>query len=286
MELTLSDLEKHYSRRPDRPLYHYTSADGLYGIVKNKILWATQVQYLNDAKEFLHAVDLADNEVIRLKKNASRDEIVLFEQMHNSLRSSNGARSFIFSLSEEPDLLSQWRAYCSKGGFSIGFDPSALYELSVSNGFRLLPCVYEEAQQKALINQVIGETLNLFRARKGSENVEQLSTDLMHKPFYGSFLLMATSIKHPSFSEEREWRLIGGPFPYHSAQAGWRPRGGMLVPYHEFNLMAASGEIPISNVHVGPALDQKLSVESVGTFLASNKIEALLFESAIPYKTQ
>jgi hypothetical protein len=286
VELAMSELETHYSRRPDRVLYHYTSADGLYGIVNNKTLWATQIQYLNDAKEFLHAVDLADFEVNRLKIKANGDEIVLFEEMHKRLRSSNGARSFIFSLSEEPDLLSQWRAYCSKGGFSIGFDPSALYQLAASNGFRLLPCIYEEAQQKALIKQVIDETLSLFHARKGSENLELLSSDLMHIPFYGRFLLMATSIKHPSFSEEKEWRLIGGPFSYKDARAGWRPRRDILIPYYEFNLTAVSGEMPISDVCVGPALHQDLSLDSAGSFLASNQIKAQISQSAIPYRTE
>jgi hypothetical protein len=33
------------------PLYHYTSVDALFGMLKNKALWATNVHYLNDASE-------------------------------------------------------------------------------------------------------------------------------------------------------------------------------------------------------------------------------------------
>lgn len=35
-------------------LYHYTSADGLIGIVRNQRLWATDIEYLNDSEELTH----------------------------------------------------------------------------------------------------------------------------------------------------------------------------------------------------------------------------------------
>ena len=40
-------------------LYHYTSIGGLLGIVKTKVIWATQVQYLNDMHEVRDASLLA-----------------------------------------------------------------------------------------------------------------------------------------------------------------------------------------------------------------------------------
>jgi len=44
------------SQTPSAPLYHYTTQSGFMGIVSNKEIWATHTQYLNDSKEFLHAV--------------------------------------------------------------------------------------------------------------------------------------------------------------------------------------------------------------------------------------
>jgi hypothetical protein len=37
---------------PPPILYHYTSQDGLLGILDSKSIWASKVQYLNDEQEF------------------------------------------------------------------------------------------------------------------------------------------------------------------------------------------------------------------------------------------
>jgi hypothetical protein len=41
-------------RPKDGVLYHYTSADGLKGIIENDELWATSAYYLNDSAEILY----------------------------------------------------------------------------------------------------------------------------------------------------------------------------------------------------------------------------------------
>ena len=44
---------------PER-IYHYTDAGGLLGIVKNKCLWASDVWFMNDAREALYGVDVIE----------------------------------------------------------------------------------------------------------------------------------------------------------------------------------------------------------------------------------
>lgn len=38
-------------------VYHYTSPDGLSGIIKNKSLWFTDCAYLNDMNEFNYILE-------------------------------------------------------------------------------------------------------------------------------------------------------------------------------------------------------------------------------------
>lgn len=45
-------------RNPPDSLFHYTTIDGLLGIVQSKTLWASQIQYLNDSVEFYWALNL------------------------------------------------------------------------------------------------------------------------------------------------------------------------------------------------------------------------------------
>src|SRR5262249_828164 len=59
-------LNEALSRKPEKPLYHYTTQAGLMGIIKDRQIWATHTQYLNDRREFLHAVDLVRREIKRL----------------------------------------------------------------------------------------------------------------------------------------------------------------------------------------------------------------------------
>src|SRR5438876_12190342 len=43
---------EHLQKLTPEFLYHYTSQDGLLGIVKSRSLWATNISHLNDSTEF------------------------------------------------------------------------------------------------------------------------------------------------------------------------------------------------------------------------------------------
>ena len=45
------------SERP-KSLFHYTTAAGLLGILRESVLWATEARFLNDAQEAVYARDL------------------------------------------------------------------------------------------------------------------------------------------------------------------------------------------------------------------------------------
>ena len=43
--------------RPET-IFHYTDAQGLTGIIKSGVVQATHIAFMNDASEYLHAVEL------------------------------------------------------------------------------------------------------------------------------------------------------------------------------------------------------------------------------------
>lgn len=49
-------------------IYHYTSVDGIIGILKNKELWFTNIYFLNDNQELFYTYKLI-NEVVKEIKN-------------------------------------------------------------------------------------------------------------------------------------------------------------------------------------------------------------------------
>lgn len=64
----------------------------------------------------------------------------------------------VCSFSEVGDLLSQWRAYSGgAGGFSIGFGGEFLKAASRREDFWLVPCVYDEDDQRALVRNLLSD---------------------------------------------------------------------------------------------------------------------------------
>jgi len=132
----------------DKILYHYTSIEGLLGIIESKSVWATNVLYLNDASELNYAVGLFKRQILEFKKKSSNARSVeniffetLIENIVNLIPSDNFG-FYVSSFSEEKDLLSQWRGYCPKGiGFSLGFKFNNLIECSHQQGFSITPCI-------------------------------------------------------------------------------------------------------------------------------------------------
>jgi len=108
-------------------LYHYTSIDGFMGIIDSKKIWASNIKYLNDKDEFIHTVKLLEERLKKIFKGRSTNKFrkALFELLKGS-DISDDFDIYVFSLTEEGDLLSQWRGYCPNYGLSIGFEFSAL----------------------------------------------------------------------------------------------------------------------------------------------------------------
>src|SRR5437667_1531135 len=179
------------SRIPDKPLYHYTTQAGLLGIINAREIWATHTQYLNDRREFLHAVDLVRNEIQRLAQETpnhsdqpAREQML--QRMQEALsRSPENMNVCVCSFSEDSDSLSQWRAYGRSSGFAVGFSGEVLKASTQRLEWYLAPCIYDPSEQRALVRALVenvleenlsGETLddsnpedeNIFRQMGGN----------------------------------------------------------------------------------------------------------------------
>src|SRR5271170_2737848 len=106
-------LNEVLSHKPSSPLYHYTGQSGLLGIIKEKQIWATHTQYLNDRREYLHALDLVREKIARLLGSADQQRRIILEGMKNSVSGTETMNVCVCSFSGEGDSLSQWRAYGS-----------------------------------------------------------------------------------------------------------------------------------------------------------------------------
>lgn len=139
-------------------LYHYTTTNGLRGIIENQTLWATHHAYLNDDQEIklyksrlskkitpvfngLRQIKLNTNEADKTDKSSGEDADYMCDFLYNNTFTGlNGnppfAEPYVASFcrvdknwtDDKKDnvskhgLLSQWRGYGKNGGYAIIFE--------------------------------------------------------------------------------------------------------------------------------------------------------------------
>jgi len=166
-------------------LYHYTSEEGLLGIIENDNMRATHVRFLNDYTEFRQAFK---EEYVGALTDAFREGLP--EDLDGTARRvvegmlSERNRSPILGIIEGPtstyeafvcsftalpqsggdpgDRLSQWRGYShASQGFSLGFDKTLLEkQIQFDNAHAkagILECIYED-KEKVRFFQDMGRT--------------------------------------------------------------------------------------------------------------------------------
>jgi channel protein (hemolysin III family) len=150
-------LTQELCRLRPKYLYHYTSMQGLLGIFSFRELWASKIHYLNDAREFCLALELARGELEKRKQAAQSEGVRAFLQRTiDRIFQVSRLNIHVVSFSEDSDSLSQWRAYSGgSGGFALGMESTHLEALAVRQNFFLAPCVYDEKKLTADVWKVV-----------------------------------------------------------------------------------------------------------------------------------
>jgi hypothetical protein len=271
----MTNVKEILQRTPPSILYHYTTQSGLLGIISGKDIWASHTQYLNDASEFRHALDLVKEELSAMESEGIRDETARkrLVEMHAALSPGmEGINVCVCSFSERGDVLSQWRAYGgSASGFAIGFSGEFLREISKKYGW-LVPVIYDEREQRLLVRTLLEDVLQ--------ENLEPPGNEEEYTPRGGNLLAYlnryAPILKHKSFMEECEWRIVTRPLQCTNTRFGYRSGASMLVPYFHLPLEGRES-LGIQEIVIGPTPHPNQSRDSVRGLLTKHGIPILKF---------
>ena len=193
---------------------------------------------------------------------------------------------YVASFTAEGDLLSQWRGYCRPGdGFAIGI-PSDYLSAAAYPFWRLVRCVYEEAEQLALIGAHVEEHVErLEQARRDfPDESEDVRLDSVAFIFLVELLQLAPAIKHWEFREEREWRLVSPRLTEHpSPHVKFRRGRHTLIPYYEYSLPGLR-DVDL-DVIVGPTQHPELSLNAVLSLLKHKGYRSLSRRnSKVPFR--
>lgn len=260
-------------------LYHYTTAIGLQGIIQDRAIWASDYRFTNDAKEFLHGLEIFQEVLKSYRPTPRMSEIV------DIIRDYKPRLDFCVLLASfciDPDLLSQWRGYNGGAGYALGIDGDWLEQNAQKQGFHLVPVSYVPEEQK----RVALQKLELLRKLADSHALRELEEHI---------LLTMTALKNEKFEEEREYRLVKITHTL-PAEICTRPSTQGLIPYVPFKLDATIIDNPqynhnnfgIERIVIGFALHhehQRAAVRALFTSHGMEVEEDSIEVSKVPYRS-
>lgn len=270
LSFSLDLISSPQSTLPDK-LFHYCDCNALIGILSNNFLFATDLKFVNDSKEYVHSIDIAKMAIYNSELFSKEDSLhslfynIIFDE-HTDFFFSNSKRVFISCLSEDGDSLGQWRAYGNNGhGYSIGLDTSVLstlHNVSYSaNRFStvLAKVIYDDEFLSSLVCDLFFKYLEsiqfLFSQHHSDVQDSGELLSFLVGVYAGAFGQMLSSLcplfKQSSYKEENEWRIVHTVdntlesygidfFPSESSDYGikYRPVFGVPAPYIELPLVS------------------------------------------------
>lgn len=269
-----------------KTLYHYTDANGLYGIVNEGAIWASDARYLNDSEEISYAKE-ALTATLRQFDNPAVTEghpfhhvadqfgetFGRFIEMVIAQLNDPGFAIYVACFTTNSDQLSQWRAYGSSHSYCVGFDLNDFARQIQS------PADWMPSGIFPVRYGVEGATETLSKAAIQTASDSNLGHVGVHA-YVWALRLTATlaQVKHPGFREEGEWRAILATESRWSERVRYRPDALSIIPY-----------VPIptpspTSVRVGPSSNAGIRAESVSRFLTSKGISVPVETSQIPYR--
>lgn len=268
--MTLPMLANHLQRRPQAQLYHYTSPAGAQGILQSRSIWATVAHYLNDSQEFQLALEFARRALFSEAQAADSDDLRNYATyLARAVERIEEIRVCVFSLSEDDNSLSQWRAYSpAAGGYAIGFQSERLLALLRPHGFVLGRCSYETNEQRALIDEVVAVALAAYSDRPPSEGAEAFAERQIVPMLFDGLVRVAPFIKHSCFADEREWRLVSPPISDKDPRLETRVSSRILIPHLVVTLGDHPRDFPIGDIVVGPTAHSTLARSAIVTVVA------------------
>lgn len=274
-------------------LYHYCSTASFHGIIQSHSLWLSSLSLANDTMEG----KLVAHAIARLAEKDSLDPYSI-----SRLQETVGVLEKIidglgFCLSEDGDLLSQWRGYAADAtGVSIGFSAEYFNRISETlkdqNGPRvtLQKVEYEPSAQELHIEPTYRKVRQFIDAGafkttgrrtlldgRSDEEIEQENVVIQKAQSQLSqtildFFPELFRLKAYAFREEREWRLLSHLIKNGEDHCSHRVVHDRIVPYRKIEL-AELGRSPITEVILGPKHGTPTKV--VENFLKQNQYGAV-----------
>lgn len=249
-------------------IYHYTSGDGLLGIISSNTLRATEINFLNDFKEFSHGLEIIENQLSqfseKIKINNAGINLSSLIGIMKSIITENisNRQNFIVSFTENGDYIRQWMSYGKpNSSYCIGFDKDLLkshIDDQVNKGILDVAFKIEKVEYTNTPNEKIPEINGIFEKIMSGQKADSNS---LIAEFISSQMFNVCRIKTTQFDDEEETRIILQSKKYKASceQTKFREKGGVIIPFIEVKFPVES----IKEIIIGPNINAEMAKRGI-----------------------
>lgn len=276
-------------------LYHYTSGQGIFGIINSSSLHCSNVNFLNDPSEQTYFNTII-NKVIENSKDCKQIFEALYNQSYqDSILGFND--QYIVSFSKNSDSLSMWNYYSKGNGYNLGFDLDLIFKRNIERNLIIqkLEMIYEFDEQYSLLKRYMKTTKKKYL--KYRNLLAQLNDEINEDNYYNienqkdqivqtfneDIFEFSLIFKHPAYKDEEEVRLLiieGGP---DTLKKNYKvSENGVFIEYIELKLDI---ELDLKSITTHP-LNGNIHIEGTNRFLKSKfyNTEIRALPSKIPFR--
>lgn len=259
------------------PIYHYTSPQGLLGILQpdNPVLWFSRYDALNDKTEGMHIFEVYGRvcddllrreqiskpfyESIRHLRYPVKEAFVYGAiTKHSSYIKSDEYDRYICCFSKARDSLSMWNYYTKDGkyeGYNIGFSFFETQHVGVQNPFEtnchfnLCNVIYEDVKKERIIQD---EIISCFSI------IDDFDSQIQSIQYHIMQFLKAVGLifKSSCFKHEEEVRAIFTvPKSNQKFEVKYREKNGYIIPY----IALAFQKDNVREITIGPLLNDDIA---------------------------
>lgn len=276
------------------PLFHYTDAAGLLGIVRGRELWVSEAASMNDRAEIRQGWSALRSQVLSLPHAKGREILESFLSIRTF--DSDPHEVFVLCASRSGDDANQWRLYGGGGrGYAIELDPAVALAVtsradptkpdSAPGAFSWARYVADTTEISPWLGVLYGEDqvrdalAELARCAADcsawidAQDADDQERDSLYEDLQEEITQALTTIAHlyktPGFIGEQEVRLVARVGLRGTKHVQFRPGAYGLTAY--VTMAAATGSSdsvqfvtsesppgarpPIKSVRLGPLLD-------------------------------
>lgn len=265
-------LEQHSYSEP-KLLYHYTTLEGLKGILENRSIWFSHMSTLNDPLELQYGKKIIIDEIESLLKEEKDPLLIRFFLMIRNFVEAFGKHMmhlYIACFCEDDNLLSQWRSYSSNGGgYNLGLqiDSKTNYsnnplDYSKQPLIFLRKVIYVERDQKDIIKNYLTKIVRAFneaslRIKKELGEIPKTWESELALEVLNPLFDIMCCLKQEVFKEETEWRLILINQEDKVDFIKFREMRGSFIPYFNVHIYEddSNPKFPLKKIKYGPLLE-------------------------------